>query len=714
MSPFYLRILIFCLLGFCSSLTVYASDKDIQGIQDAIQQIGKKIQSDVSCLNLDPQETVVVLGVTGAGKSTFVNFLGGKKLEGEIHYGECKVAVKDPLKGVEIGHDVNSCTTIPYPWHDHDHNILFWDSPGFLSNKGAHDDIVNAYTLNSLFTYSKSSKVLLLIPHHYLLDIKHGLINALKPVSNLFQQDLLSFAKATSLIITGCPNQIQPDDLMGPLKRFSDNNDIDLSENTRRLTQYLLDEKRFMFVPRPAKEGFFLSRFEGEGKNIFDQFRQLLAQSRPLSSLNLHLTISDSSRDYALKLANKVALNFQTEFVKSLEEAAFEQGDQILKEGQDAKIARQKLKNIFEKIKTINTADPENFSKTAGDFVRLISSSLYDDFMRQVQDIVFLQKLNSNMVPPFLKWKTSLGEGTIGRHFDALSQKPVVSWKNTQVAVKGNVVGISDINAFLRDFQERSLGSLNLEVGSAFYIDEDFKAPGCTFSVDSPYWFINAQRVIDLSGRDGLPHTPSKAQDGSDGSLTLEPTQGNDGLTGHPGQKGGSFLGNGKHFDKLENILIHVNGGKGGPGQNGGNGGSGKPGKDGDLGKPRAEGDYLIYDDKGTPGERGAYGGKGGLGGKGGEAGLVSIKGANNFIAKGRNAPGAEGQKGDDGKSGEKGLEGRNCKGKLKVQEYGLVYKQTKKVLGIKVSPKKEYGYKPITPPQVIIALGHEDIKSKL
>ncbi len=106
---------------------------------------------------------VVVLGVTGSGKSTFIHALAGKNLI--VKKGTSRFHI-DPdrlLPGFSIGHGVASSTTVPVCWCDRDNNIVYWDCPGFLDSRGAAQDIINAFATDIIFSLSERIKVLLVL-----------------------------------------------------------------------------------------------------------------------------------------------------------------------------------------------------------------------------------------------------------------------------------------------------------------------------------------------------------------------------------------------------------------------------------------------------------------------------------------------------------------------------------------------------------------------
>ena len=121
------------------------------------------------------KDAIVVIGNTGAGKSTFVNYLAGCKLEmrkakdigltgvlGKV------MVVKGTADGgpkneiMKIGHSKKSQTFVPeIATVD---GLTFIDAPGFLdNNRGAEINIANAVNIRAALAQASSVRVLVLI-----------------------------------------------------------------------------------------------------------------------------------------------------------------------------------------------------------------------------------------------------------------------------------------------------------------------------------------------------------------------------------------------------------------------------------------------------------------------------------------------------------------------------------------------------------------------
>ena len=105
------------------------------------------------------ESSVLLMGPTGVGKTTLINYLSGANLECKEYkdkYGspEAVVDVKDSRTDLIIGHTPKSQTKIPNKLYDKVKKTTYWDCPGFEDTKG--QDIANAFYIKKLFDIPKS------------------------------------------------------------------------------------------------------------------------------------------------------------------------------------------------------------------------------------------------------------------------------------------------------------------------------------------------------------------------------------------------------------------------------------------------------------------------------------------------------------------------------------------------------------------------------
>lgn len=154
--------------GKASSASVKAdfieeSRLDLEDLTNSIKAAEHEVQRQI---RLRPHAVrVLVVGLTGSGKSTLVHALAGKRLlvrESELGDSwEVDVAPGQLIPGYEVGHGLGSATTTPCSWYDERSNLVYWDCPGFLDSRGPKQEIINAFAIDQLLRSPSRVKILL-------------------------------------------------------------------------------------------------------------------------------------------------------------------------------------------------------------------------------------------------------------------------------------------------------------------------------------------------------------------------------------------------------------------------------------------------------------------------------------------------------------------------------------------------------------------------
>lgn len=113
-------------------------------------------KSNTSLNKIQAKNLYVLMGPTGAGKSTSLHYLAGAKFILNKEYQLVPVEIKQPdLEEVIISSSINSetKTVIPIFIDFEQDTVIVCDTPGFGDTNGAEIDIVNILTMKKLLIY---------------------------------------------------------------------------------------------------------------------------------------------------------------------------------------------------------------------------------------------------------------------------------------------------------------------------------------------------------------------------------------------------------------------------------------------------------------------------------------------------------------------------------------------------------------------------------
>ncbi|XP_031641234.1 uncharacterized protein LOC116352643 [Contarinia nasturtii] len=138
-----------------------SSNNNVENIADIFAYVDEAVKNFTLKLT-DEKKIVMVLGITGSGKSTLTLHLSGADLE----------AIEDPMDGtIRIVHNLisnetwASTTIVPNLLIDKKNQIAYYDCPGFKDNNDEIKyEIAINYLLKKLWEHAKQVKLLYVLP----------------------------------------------------------------------------------------------------------------------------------------------------------------------------------------------------------------------------------------------------------------------------------------------------------------------------------------------------------------------------------------------------------------------------------------------------------------------------------------------------------------------------------------------------------------------
>lgn len=171
---------------------------------------GKRNMSTAIGLSTIQKKAIMVLGVSGTGKSTLVNYLSNVPLIWKTAKGKSFIEL-DPQAsslpgGFKIGGGSTSETLIPAAYTPPGKDFSFVDTPGFSDTRGMALDIANGYFRAEVANYVTEFKFLLLITQKDLDDRGLDFRRSIKLFSNFLgifdTDDMKNLNKSVAIIVT--------------------------------------------------------------------------------------------------------------------------------------------------------------------------------------------------------------------------------------------------------------------------------------------------------------------------------------------------------------------------------------------------------------------------------------------------------------------------------------------------------------------------------
>jgi len=153
------------------------------------------------------KELVLVIGKTGAGKSTLINYLVGCQMESSLSPGHLTADISAVDEIMEIGHGRASQTEHPKAHFDEESGLCYCDCPGFDDNRGPETDIANAFGIKSITRHAASVRAVVVLVNYHTLkaDRAVGLADTIKTTRALFSNQITDHIPSIRLVVTKAP-----------------------------------------------------------------------------------------------------------------------------------------------------------------------------------------------------------------------------------------------------------------------------------------------------------------------------------------------------------------------------------------------------------------------------------------------------------------------------------------------------------------------------
>eukprot|EP01090_Pellita_catalonica_P005482 TRINITY_DN1551_c0_g2_i1.p1 TRINITY_DN1551_c0_g2~~TRINITY_DN1551_c0_g2_i1.p1 ORF type:complete len:977 (-),score=232.10 TRINITY_DN1551_c0_g2_i1:17-2881(-) len=232
-------------------------EQKVANIASLIKVWNKRIlDNQTAARNQQESEAILIMGKTGAGKSTLACLLSGKALKSgeDEDAGEFYYALKNPAETdikIAAAESVDSETTIPNKIYNQDGTRLIWDCPGFADTKGVEQEILNAFYIYQIVRTIPNLKFVLTVKFSDLTDKEK--IHFRETLQNFCQMfhNIEDLQNSVCLVVTHAPQNKKASNMKVLLERTKNTK---ISEQNSKVIDFLTEDRIFLFH-QPKENG---------------------------------------------------------------------------------------------------------------------------------------------------------------------------------------------------------------------------------------------------------------------------------------------------------------------------------------------------------------------------------------------------------------------------------------------------------------------------
>ncbi|WP_341757468.1 hypothetical protein [Candidatus Tisiphia endosymbiont of Ditula angustiorana] len=223
--------------------------------QATIKQVSNLIRDGNDRLQEYGKKGILLLGNTGAGKSTLAHVFSGRKLQAifDDETDELVIDAMELLDDIVIGHKLASETKIPNKCFAKDKDLIIWDCPGF-NDTDPVQEIANSFYIKRLFETTEQLKFVLVITESDLRSKRGN--DFLETLSNFIKSfnDIGTIEGSISLVVTQVSKDKNIQHIRKSIEKILTDNQR-ATEEHKALINKLKDDGSIHLFYKPTDEG---------------------------------------------------------------------------------------------------------------------------------------------------------------------------------------------------------------------------------------------------------------------------------------------------------------------------------------------------------------------------------------------------------------------------------------------------------------------------
>ncbi len=265
-------------------------DKKVLNIDQSIEDI-KKAQIAIGHERFE--ESTLLLGPSGSGKSTSLAVLYNKcQMEGKYNSDTKDLFIigHNLPKGMIIEPKAQSGTTFPAKLSI-EGKVMF-DTPGFGDNKGAQQDLVNAFYLKRLIDVSKKIKIIFVTRFSHMEANADVFLKSLKLFCAAFC-DNPHFHESVAILITDTPLDIDSINIKNKIqKNILDAKELELDNDTKSILKHFVNNSNKIITMKKPEINYDLKNYYA---NFREEFMNVTNKLKSFSVKKPNLILSEDT-----------------------------------------------------------------------------------------------------------------------------------------------------------------------------------------------------------------------------------------------------------------------------------------------------------------------------------------------------------------------------------------------------------------------------------